>query len=1111
MKLLTVVTYLAMAVSLSQGGLAVSVQPRPDAVYSPPLNLYLRAGTFDPLQGDPALGKTGAFVTPALADEQAGLRLVQFSGPVLDEWYAALIQSGLQVVSYVPDYAYLVWGSQVQIDQAAQAVPLRWEGQYLPAYALSPSLASPAAAPDTASEVEVMVQVYDHPASAQVIEEIQGAAMSVYSPPQAMLTTQNIGVRVTSGQLDWLAALPGVVNVEPRLQFEKLDEMQGQIMAGTLIPSQLMPSGPGYLAWLAGKGFSTNPNDYPIVDVTDDGIDNGSATPTHSDFFILGNRSNADRLAYNFNWTTDATADGVEGHGNINASIVAGYNSNSGFPYEDSLGYNYGLGINPYGRVAGSKIFTNAGAWALIGDDFASLLSNTYALGGRIGSYSWGAGSDDSYTVADQAFDILARDAQSGAAGNQQITMIVSAGNNDSAPAAVTSPARAKNVITVGASENYRPGWTDGCGTITTYADSAQDIAPFSSRGPTPDGRAKPELVAPGTHITGAATQIVTYTGKAVCNPYYPSGQVQYAASTGTSHSAPAVAGAASLLYRYYTLNFGGAGATPPSPAMIKAYLVNSLRYLTGYAANDTLPSNDQGFGLVNLGMAFDGVSRVVIDQSQLLSATGQVFTLPAGVVDPSKPLRVSLAWTDAPGNPAVSAAYVNNLDLEVDIGGQTYKGNVFSGSASIPGGSADAYNNLENVFLPAGQSGTFTVRVRAANIAGDGLPGNGDATDQDFALVIYNASTQPGRLQGVVTGGGGSLTGATIQVRGPQQVLTQTLANGVYSLPLPSGVYTATAWKYGYLSQTYTNLNIALGQITARDFSLAAAPQYALGGCVRDQSTGQGLYASLLLKDAYGGTLAQASTTRDNPCYALTPYAGSYTLSVTSLLHQPAQAAIPLSGQLTQDFNLVPTTTNGMILGTITNQADGLPLAGAWVTANPGNRQAQSAGDGSYAIQAPPGTYTLVITATLYSSASDANVIVTQSNLTQKSYALAAPHLSLSSPGAQVLLGAAPVIDLPLVITNTGLNPLEFQIVEASGAQLSQGDVAWLSVSPVSGTLPGGNNQALNVQLQASQIPFTNGKAAIRFLSNDPRGQPYVDYVIVILRNPQFLPIIRR
>ena len=109
-------------------------------------------------------------------------------------------------------------------------------------------------------------------------------------------------------------------------------------------------------------------------------------------------------------------------------------------------------------------------------------------------------------------------------------------------------------------------------------------------------------------------------------------------------------------------------------------------------------------------------------------------------MIDPTKPFRITLAWTDAPGS-TTGNAYNNNLDLVVTIGGQTYRGNVFNGGVSVPGGAADFRNNVESVFLPAGVTGHFTVTVTAANINSDGVPGNADALDQDFALVIYNSS----------------------------------------------------------------------------------------------------------------------------------------------------------------------------------------------------------------------------------------------------------------------------------------------------------------------------------------------------------------------------------
>src|SRR5262249_1820300 len=162
--------------------------------------------------------------------------------------------------------------------------------------------------------------------------------------------------------------------------------------------------------------------------------------------------------------------------------------------------------------------------------------------------------------------------------------------------------------------------------------------------------------------------------------------QEWYTTSSGTSHSTPCVAGGCALLRQYFINN----NTNPPSPAMTKAYLMNSARYMTGASANDSLWSNNQGMGEMNLGTAFDGVTRYLRDQltNDMFTASGQTRIYVLQIVDPSKPLRVTIAWTDAPGSTSGNA-YKNNLDLAVSLGGSSYKGNVFSGPNSVPGGSA--------------------------------------------------------------------------------------------------------------------------------------------------------------------------------------------------------------------------------------------------------------------------------------------------------------------------------------------------------------------------------------------------------------------------------------
>ncbi len=434
------------------------------------------------------------------------------------------------------------------------------------------------------------------------------------------------------------------------------------------------------------------------------------------------------------------------GHGTINASIVGGYNLTQGFPYTDPESYSFGLGIHPYVKLGVTKIF----APDFTNPSYVPMVNAMHRDGTRISNNSWGAYTN-SYTTDSQTYDFIVRDARRGEPGNQEMTVVFSSGNGGANK--LTIPSNAKNVITVGASENLRVG-LDGCRIDSTGGDDIQSLIDFSSGGRTLDGRKKPEIVAPGTHIQGASSQDINYTGSGVCGPpNYPVGQSLYTWSSGTSHSAPAVAGAAALVRQYFQQSTG----QPASPAMIKAFLTNSTNYMTGHRANDNLPGDSQGWGLVNLGRALDNIQRMLIDQTQTLTESGKTVTLRGRVADPTKPFRVTLAWTDAPGSPAGNPV-VNDLDLKVEVGGKTYFGNNFSGAVSAEGGSPDKLNNVEAVWAPVAATGEFVVTVTAAQIAGDGVPGNTDVSDQDFALVVYNArAVDEGGGDGGGGGGGGS------------------------------------------------------------------------------------------------------------------------------------------------------------------------------------------------------------------------------------------------------------------------------------------------------------------------------------------------------------------
>ena len=698
------------------------------------------------------------------------LRLLQFAGPVKPGWLAALEKNGARIVSYIPENAYLIYGDAAAIGRmqawAGTNQFIQWEGDYTGDYKIHPAALS--------SGTFSIQMVDDPPANVATLTLIGQRQLAGAENEFTLLGYRNIIVRLPPDKLNLIAAQPDVVSIQPHFEPQKLDERQDQIVAGNL--SGNLPVGPGYLAWLASKGFTQAQftNSSFAVDVSDSGIDNGTTSPGHFGLYTLGDSSQASRVIYNrLEGTahTGSTLRGDDGHGTLNTHIIAGYdNFTNTFPHTDAAGYFYGLGVCPFVQVGSSVIFDPK---TFTYPNYTSLQTQAYNSGARISNNSWGEpGTGGAYDSIAQSYDALVRDV--GAAGqNRQMVIIFAAGNDGPGTRSIESPGSAKNVITVGASENVRsltPAnggndalGDDGCSTADTNADSANDITSFSSRGPCQDGRKKPDIVAPGTHITGGVEQISpppspagdglaisTFTSSGVCallgsgaagntNNFFPLGQEFYTVSSGTSHSTPAVSGACALLRQFFINNTN----TPPSPAMSKAFLMNSARYLNGTGANDTLWSDNQGMGELNLGTAFDGAQRILRDQLAIekFTAAGQSRTYAGTVPDATKPFRVTLAWTDAPGSTSASKELVNDLNLTVTAGTNFYKGNVFNGAYSTNGGAADSLNNVESVFLPEGNATNFTVTITAANISADAITNGGSVPEQDYALVIYNGA----------------------------------------------------------------------------------------------------------------------------------------------------------------------------------------------------------------------------------------------------------------------------------------------------------------------------------------------------------------------------------
>jgi len=655
---------------------------------------------FDPVaQGEPRL--------PARLRTNGstpGFRLVQFFGPTKDEWLARLAETGARVLQYYPHETYLVWATPQQSETLASLNVVRWVGAFHPAYKVNTDLQN---RQGVIKNVDVMF--YNDGNITATLDAIArlGGALVQYFPSQPDQAFYEAIVELDAAAVEDVARLETVLWLGysyPTPVME--DEMSSQIVAGNYTGSPGVPF-TGYNTWLNSLGLN---GDNVIWAIIDTGVDYD-----HPDLgsHIVGGYNFPGACSYPGEPGSDCSSAFGGGHGTHVAGIVGG-DATAG--YTDANGYLYGLGVAPayhiFAMNSGSgPSWPPAGGWQE--HSKRAVLGN--AIGGN-NSWTTGEGTAHGYQSSERTHDLMVLD------GNFDTTTVAepfievfSAGNSGPALYTLTAPKEAKNLIVVASSRNYRVGNID---TISSY----------SSRGPAVDGRWVPTITAPGEQIASTRND----EGGDCATPIAGTNNM-YAYCSGTSMAAPHGSGAVVLLTQWWRGFNAGAN---PSPEMAKALLVNSAVDM----GTANIPNADEGWGRIHLGNLFDAtIDRVYRDQSYVFHNSGESWTLSVGVPDPSKPLKITLAWSDAAGAVGANPALVNNLNLTVVNGTNTYKGNVFNGGWSVIGGSADTLNNLENVFIQNPVGSTAVITVDALNIAGDGVPYNGDLTDQDFALVCSN------------------------------------------------------------------------------------------------------------------------------------------------------------------------------------------------------------------------------------------------------------------------------------------------------------------------------------------------------------------------------------
>ncbi|WP_330218855.1 S8 family serine peptidase [Brevibacillus choshinensis] len=580
--------------------------------------------------------------TASTKSMKSELVIIQLSGPVQEDWKEEIEDLGVTLGDYIPDYAFLAKLGRTQNKKKLEK--LSFIENVTPFTSVSKVTPTLRSALGKQKAVEVAVVGFDRQVNMQRTVNslsMQGSVKDL----QALDDAKHISVATMSGQdLEEVIQSEDVIAVVPLPENKLRNDL-----AATIIHSDELTS-TGY----SGEG--------QIVGVADTGLDTGNEATMHPDF------QGQIKSLYAIGRPGDSSDQ--HGHGTHVAGSILGTGAASEGKYK---------GMAPDAKLVFHSIEEEDEG---LETDVKTILAQAYEDGARIHSDSWGDDDNGEYSLTSFLFDQFLWE-------HPDMTALVAAGNEgNKGYQTIGSPATAKNIIAVGATENDRPRFG-------TESDDIDDVWKYSSRGLTADGRIKPDLVAPGTSI------VSTRSAFAQSKNFDRRLDDRYAYMTGTSMATAIMAGGVAQVRQFLNEQ----GEKEPSAALLKAILLSSA---------DELEEDMrlQGFGRANLSQAIQTNYK---DEKKGIK-TKEKVTYAIKVSDDSKPLAITLAWTDYPASLVAKRALVNDLNLTVT----TPKGKKLNGNDFFEApydDEVDNLNNVEQIWIKEPEKGIYKVTVQGYNI----------------------------------------------------------------------------------------------------------------------------------------------------------------------------------------------------------------------------------------------------------------------------------------------------------------------------------------------------------------------------------------------------------
>ncbi|MGV8171645.1 MAG: S8 family serine peptidase [Candidatus Woesearchaeota archaeon] len=411
-----------------------------------------------------------------LAQNETGYYVIQYESGYDTQVLNNLTLFGASVKEALKGDAYIIYSpaNKAKLKTIAHMI---YVDNYHPVYKLSKELylMYKSGALNNTQTIELELSVFDNIAAVKSLLNASGINIDYRYISGDPLHDQYLYATTTKNKIINIIRVADVQALYTYAPLELENSLAKGITGATYAQNILGLSGRGEIVSVQDTGLD---NAVPCDGVNDCDVKN--AARLHPDF--LDKRLVA-AIAYTFGRVSD-----TNGHGTHVQGTVLGNGA-------QSLGNKY-KGSAPNASLV---FLANVG-----GVSFFQRYQNASQRGAFIHSNSNGRNLAAVYSADDRNVDKYLN------SHNKEVA--VKSAGNDEGPFNITSPGVAKNIITVGASENVRVGlnYYNGSGLqiIGNNADNKDDKAIFSSQGNASTGRLKPDVVAPGSWIMSTRSRV---------------------------------------------------------------------------------------------------------------------------------------------------------------------------------------------------------------------------------------------------------------------------------------------------------------------------------------------------------------------------------------------------------------------------------------------------------------------------------------------------------------------------------------------------------------------------------------------------------------------------